>query len=209
MKKSIKNLLSILEHWENASCELIYHSNFQLLLAILLSAQATDRSVNQALKKIFDLNQNFSAEDLVKMGQKSFYEVIRSIGLAPRKSLYSFQTSQILLKDYEGEPPRQYEDLVRLPGVGRKTALVYLNVALGESTVPVDTHVSRVSKRLKISSVKASPLQVEKDLISLTPKKKLRNLHLAFVNHGRYICQAKKPLCESCPISLNCPKHFF
>lgn len=209
-KKSLQHaekVFSILaETWPNASCELEYHNCFQLLIAVVLSAQATDKSVNKALSPIYSKNKNFCAKDLLEMGEQNFFYAIRSIGLAPTKAKNSYRIAQIIHEKYKGEVPLNREALEELPGVGRKTANVVLNVICKFPTIPVDTHVERVAKRLGLANQTANRLQVEEQLLKIVPQKYAVQAHILLIFHGRYLCTARKPKCETCPLNNQCPE---
>jgi endonuclease-3 len=182
--------------------ELIYHSEFELLIAVVLSAQATDRSVNLATQKLF--HQANTAQKILDYGEEQLKKDIKTIGLFNSKAKNIIKTCEILVSQYDGKVPRTRKQLEALPGVGRKTANVLLNTLFGEATLAVDTHIFRVAHRLGFSQGK-TPEKVEQDLLKLIPKKYLKNAHHWLVLHGRYVCQARKPLCESCPINQSCP----
>ncbi len=181
--------------------ELQFQTQFQLLIAVMLSAQATDVSVNAATQKLFA--QWGDAKAIISLGEKGLLGYIRTIGLAPTKAHNIIRTCQILLAQHQGQPPNTREALERLPGVGRKTANVVLNVAFNRPTIAVDTHVFRVSNRTGLALGK-NPLEVEKALLQITPKAYLQDAHHTLILHGRYICKARKPLCEQCPILKEC-----
>ena len=192
--------------WPNAHCELLHNNPFQLVLAVLLSAQATDVSVNKALLPLFTKHPHFDAADLVKMGEKNFLEIIRSIGLAPTKAKNSVAMAAKLIADFVGEVPLKRPELETLPGVGRKTANVVLNVLCGEPTMAVDTHVARVSQRLGLVKPTNDRLQIEHELLAVVPAEHAVVAHHLLIFHGRYHCTARSPKCESCPLHLDCPR---
>jgi len=203
--KNIRSIFKTLHKmWPNAQCELEHHTPFQLLIAVVLSAQATDVSVNKALKPIFIQNKNFSAQDLITMGEQNFLAAIRSIGLAPTKAKNCFKIAQILQEKYSGKVPLNREELEALPGVGRKTANVVLNVLCKLPTMAVDTHVERVAKRLGLVAETANRLQVEEELLKIVPNEYAVQAHHLFIFHGRYHCVARKPKCLQCPLSQVC-----
>ena len=181
--------------------ELIYHSAFELLIAVILSAQATDISVNRATQHLF--KQANTAQKILDYGEEHLRNDIKTIGLFNSKTKNIIKTCQILVSEYEGLVPSTRNQLEQLPGVGRKTANVLLNTFFGENTIAVDTHIFRVAHRLGFSEGK-TPEKVEQDLLKLIPKKYLKNAHHWLVLHGRYICQARKPKCEICPIKKSC-----
>ena len=181
--------------------ELEHTTPYELLVAVVLSAQATDKSVNLATRKLFPV-ANTPAK-IAALGVEGLEQYIRTIGLYRGKAKNVISLSEILLERHGGEVPRTRVDLEDLPGVGRKTANVVLNVAFEELTIAVDTHVFRVSNRTRLAPGK-DPLEVETRLLKVTPKKYLRNAHHYLILHGRYTCLAKKPLCAQCPIFEQC-----
>jgi len=181
--------------------ELEHTTPYELLVAVVLSAQATHKSVNLATRKLFPV-ANTPAK-IAALGVEGLEQYIRTIGLYRGKAKNVISLSEILLERHGGEVPRTRVDLEDLPGVGRKTANVVLNVAFEELTIAVDTHVFRVSNRTRLAPGK-DPLEVETRLLKVTPKKYLRNAHHYLILHGRYTCLAKKPLCAQCPIFEQC-----
>ena len=181
--------------------ELEHTTPFELLVAVVLSAQATDKSVNLATAKLFPVAN--TPDKLAALGVEGLEQHIRTIGLYRGKAKNVIALSQIIREQHGGEVPRTREALEALPGVGRKTANVVLNVAFEELTIAVDTHVFRVSNRTRLAPGK-DPLEVETKLLKVTPKKYLRNAHHYLILHGRYTCIAKKPLCWKCPIFEQC-----
>jgi endonuclease-3 len=181
--------------------ELEYAAPFELLAAVLLSAQATDVSVNAATRKLFPVANTPKA--MLKLGLAGLEAHIRTIGLYRSKARHLLATCEILLREHQGRVPESREALEALPGVGRKTANVVLNTAFGWETIAVDTHIFRVSNRTKIAPGK-TVLEVEKRLERLVPKEFKRNAHHWLILHGRYICKARKPECWRCPISDLC-----
>ena len=181
--------------------ELEHTTPFELLVAVVLSAQATDKGVNLATRKLFPVANTPAA--IAKLGVEGLEAYIRTIGLYRGKAKNVIALSQILLDQHGGEVPRTREALEALPGVGRKTANVVLNVAFGELTLAVDTHVFRVSNRTTLAPGE-DPLEVETKLMKVTPAKYLQNAHHYLILHGRYTCVAKKPLCWKCPVYDPC-----
>lgn len=181
--------------------ELNYSSPFELLAAVLLSAQATDISVNAATRKLFPVAN--TPEAILKLGEKNLIPYIQTIGLFRSKAKHLIATCKILVEDYGGEVPRSREALEALPGVGRKTANVVLNTAFGEPTIAVDTHIFRVSNRTRFAPG-STPLEVELKLLKHVPDEFKLNAHHWFILHGRYICKARRPLCPECPIEDLC-----
>jgi endonuclease-3 len=181
--------------------ELEHATPFELLVAVVLSAQATDKSVNLATAKLYKVAN--TPRKLAALGVEGLEHYIRTIGLYRGKAKNVVALSNILLEQHGGEVPKTREALEALPGVGRKTANVVLNVAFGELTIAVDTHVFRVSNRTGLAPGK-DPLEVETRLMKVTPAKYLRNAHHYLILHGRYTCLAQKPLCYKCPIYEHC-----
>lgn len=181
--------------------ELEYDNNFQLLIAVILSAQATDVSVNIATRRFFP--KYGSAEGIIALGLEGLTEMIKSIGLYKTKAKNVMRTCEILLERFNGEVPNTREDLESLPGVGRKTANVVLNTAFGQYAMAVDTHIFRVSNRTGIAKGK-NVREVEDRLMRLVPKEFLLDAHHWLILHGRYICVARKPKCPECGIADLC-----
>lgn len=181
--------------------ELEHTTPYELLVAVVLSAQATDKGVNLATRKLFPV-ANTPAR-IAALGVEGLEKYIRTIGLYRGKARNVVALSQILIDQHGGKVPRTREALEALPGVGRKTANVVLNVAFEELTIAVDTHVFRVANRTRLAPGK-DPLEVEMKLLKATPAKYLRNAHHYLILHGRYTCLAKKPLCVKCPIFEQC-----
>lgn len=177
--------------------ELVYETPFELLVAVILSAQATDVSVNQATQKLYPVAR--TPEAILALGVDGLKPYIRTIGLFNSKAGNIIKTCRLLIENHDSEVPRTREELEALPGVGRKTANVILNTAFGEPTIAVDTHIFRVSNRTGIAHGK-TPLEVEKRLLRLTPDEFKKDAHHWLILHGRYVCKARKPLCGECPI---------
>jgi endonuclease-3 len=181
--------------------ELEYTSVFELLAAVLLSAQATDVGVNKATRRLFPV-ANTPAR-ILALGQDGLESYIRTIGLYRSKARHLLETCRILVEQHNGEVPRSREALESLPGVGRKTANVVLNVAFGEPTMAVDTHIFRVSNRTGLAPG-ATPLAVELKLLKRVPEPFRVNAHHWLILHGRYVCQARKPQCWQCQVATCC-----
>ena len=177
--------------------ELNFSSTFQLLIAVVLSAQATDKSVNAATEQLF--REAPDAQSLFNLGLEKVTELIRTIGLYNSKAKNLLRISEILLAQHDGEVPETREELEALPGVGRKTANVILNTAFGKPTIAVDTHIFRISNRIGIAPGKNVD-HVEQKLLKVVPKEFLVDAHHWLILHGRYICTARKPACGSCLI---------
>ena len=183
--------------------ELEYHSAFELLMAVLLSAQATDVGVNKATRGLFAVAR--TPQEMLDLGLEGLEAHICTIGLYHSKARHMLATCRILVEQYGGQVPEDREALESLPGVGRKTANVVLNVAFGEPTIAVDTHIFRVSNRTGLAPG-ATPLAVEKQLLRRVPEPYRVHAHHWLILLGRYICQARKPRCYECPVASNC--HF-
>ena len=181
--------------------ELEYASVFELLAAVLLSAQATDRGVNKATRALFAIAP--TPQKMLAIGLPALEQAIKTIGLYRTKAKNLFATCRILVEEHGGEVPRTREALEALPGVGRKTANVVLNVAFGESTLAVDTHVFRVANRTGLA-VGRTPLEVETRLVERVPEPFLQHAHHWLILHGRYVCLARRPLCEVCAVAKWC-----
>ncbi len=185
----------------NPKTELEYTTPFELLIAVLLSAQATDVGVNKATRKLYPVANTPAA--ILALGIDELKTYIQTIGLYPTKAKNVIATCQILVEQYGGEVPRSREALESLPGVGRKTANVVLNTAFGELAMAVDTHIFRVSNRTKIAPGK-DVVEVENKLMKFVPKEFLLDAHHWLILHGRYTCIARKPLCWNCIIADLC-----
>ncbi|THB64271.1 MAG: endonuclease III [Gammaproteobacteria bacterium] len=205
MKKAdIKEIFELLKA-DNPSptTELIFNSPFELLIAVILSAQATDTSVNKVTPALFKAAD--SPEKIFKLGEKGLKPFIKSIGLFNSKAANIIKTCKILSEQFNGEIPNNREDLESLPGVGRKTANVILNTVFRQPTMAVDTHIFRVSRRIGLSDG-SNVLQVEKDLLKNIPDEYMLDAHHWLLLHGRYVCTARNPKCEACIISDLCMK---
>ncbi len=181
--------------------ELEYTSVFELLAAVLLSAQATDVGVNKATRRLFPVAN--TPQKILALGLEGLEHHIRTIGLYRSKARHLMETCRILVDQHGGEVPRTREALEALPGVGRKTANVVLNVAFGEPTMAVDTHIFRIGNRTGLAPGK-TPYEVEMQLLKRVPAAYLVDAHHWLILHGRYICQARKPLCGQCAVAGYC-----
>lgn len=181
--------------------ELEYQTPFELLVAVILSAQATDKSVNQATRQLFQ-HAN-TAEKIYALGEEGLVSFINRIGLYKNKAKNIIKTCQLLIEQYQGQVPRLREQLEQLPGVGRKTANVVLNIAFGEPTIAVDTHIFRVANRTGIAPGK-TVYEVEQKLLKWVPDEFKQNIHHWLILHGRYVCKARKPDCGNCNIAHLC-----
>lgn len=198
----IDNIFSIFSNANpHPKTELNYLNNYTLLVAVVLSAQATDISVNKATKSLFAKINN--PQSMVDLGEKRLKKHIKTIGLYNSKAKNIINLSKNLVKYHNGDIPNNFEDLIKLPGVGRKTAQVVLNCAFKKPTIAVDTHVFRVSNRIGFVKVK-NVIDCEHALLKAIPKKWAYHAHHWLILHGRYICKARKPDCHNCNISKYC-----
>ena len=180
---------------------LMYHSEFELLIAVMLSAQATDASVNKSTKELYKIAD--TPCKILKLGEEGLKQYIKSIGLFNSKARNIIKTCKILVENHGSRIPNTREDLEALPGIGRKTANVILNTVFGQKTIAVDTHVFRVSKRIGLAYGK-TPFEIEKKLMGVIPQKYLVDAHHWLVIHGRYICMARRPKCPDCLVNDLC-----
>ena len=181
--------------------ELEYSTPFELLVAVILSAQATDVSVNAATRMLYPVAN--TPEAMLDLGEEKLSRYIERIGLYKTKAKHVIKTCRILVEQYGGQVPNTREALEALPGVGRKTANVILNTAFGEPTIAVDTHIFRLANRINLAPGK-TVLEVEKKLLKVIPKEFLHDAHHWLILHGRYVCQARKPKCSACIIHDLC-----
>jgi len=191
LKKSIKNPKTSLK----------YRNQFTLLTSVVLSAQCTDVNVNNVTKNIY--KKYFTPKHFAKLGIKKIRNLIKSIGLFNNKAKNLYYLSKILVEKYQSKVPNKFEELILLPGVGRKTANVVLNEAFNKPTIAVDTHVFRVANRTGLTNGK-SPEQVENQLLTILPKKNIKKAHHLILLHGRYTCKSRNPLCNKCVINKIC-----
>lgn len=199
---NIKKIFEALEkHNPEPKTELVYHSEFELLIAVMLSAQATDISVNKATKLLYPIAN--TPKKILALGEAGLGQYIKTINFYPTKTKNILKTCEILIKEHKSQVPQTREGLEALPGVGRKTANVVLNSAFGHHAIAVDTHIFRVANRTGLAKAK-TPLLVEQQLLQITPKKYLKNAHHWLVLHGRYVCKARKPECAHCTINAYC-----
>ena len=189
---------------DNPTTELEYINNYTLLVAVILSAQATDVSVNKATKALFA--QYDTPEKMIELGEEGLREYIKSIGLNKGKAKNVVLMSRRLVAEYSSKVPDNMKDLISLPGVGRKTANVIFNTLFDQPVIAVDTHVFRVAHRLGLVDENANtPDKVEEQLYKVIPKEYLKNAHHLLILHGRYTCKAKKPNCANCVLADICP----
>jgi len=184
--------------------ELKAQNPFTLLVSVVLSAQATDKSVNKATEPLYKIAD--TPEKILALGEDGLIAYIKTIGLYRSKAKHIMGLCRMLIDEFDGKLPRKREDLERLPGVGRKTANVILNVVYSEPTMPVDTHLLRISPRIGLSEG-TTPIEVEKDLLACIPAEFLGHAHHWLILHGRYVCVARKPLCSQCLIADLCKRN--
>ncbi|MGG3736995.1 endonuclease III [Aeribacillus pallidus] len=202
-KQHIRHCLDVMgEMFPDAHCELNHSNPFELLIAVVLSAQCTDALVNKVTKKLFQKYK--TPEDYIKVPVEELQNDIRSIGLYRNKAKNIQKLCQTLIDSFRGEVPKDRDTLMTLPGVGRKTANVVVSVAFGIPAIAVDTHVERVSKRLGICRWKDSVLEVEKTLMKKVPKEEWAITHHRMIFFGRYHCKAQNPQCPVCPLNDLC-----
>ncbi|NTW05201.1 MAG: endonuclease III [Peptococcaceae bacterium] len=203
-KTRIKRIIKLLlETYPNPVTELVYSNNFQLLVAVILSAQCTDKRVNIVTENLFKRYKN--PQDMASLDWEALAEEIKTCGLFRSKSKNIVAASRILMEKYNSQVPQSRAELESLPGVGRKTANVVLNVAFNKQVMPVDTHVFRVSRRAGFSKG-TTPRAVEEDLMRIIPLKLTGAIHHCLILHGRQICKARRPQCEECRLSHLCPR---
>lgn len=190
------------KHQPNAETELQYSNPYELLVAVILSAQCTDKRINQVTPKLFERFPN--PESLAASTSDEVFGYIRSVSYPNNKAKHLVGMAQLLVSEFNGEVPSTVENLQKLPGVGRKTANVIASVVHQAPAMAVDTHVFRVANRLGLTSKAKTPLAVEKQLVKHLPKDKIHVAHHWLILHGRYICLARNPKCEQCPISWFC-----
>jgi endonuclease-3 len=186
---------------KNPKTSLKYRNKFTLLTSVVLSAQCTDVNVNNVTKSIY--KKYYTPKHFVDLGINKIRNLIKRIGLFNNKAKNLYYLSKILLEKYQSKIPNKFEDLMLLPGVGRKTANVVLNAAFNKPTIAVDTHVFRVGNRTGLSNGK-NPEQVENQLLKILPKKHIKRAHHLILLHGRYTCKSRNPLCKKCVINRIC-----
>ena len=202
-KKILMEELRILEEtYRGAVPQLKFDSPFELFIAVILSAQCTDKRVNIVTQELFPLAN--TPEKILQLGQARLEEIIKPCGLSRSKSKNIVASSKILLETYGGKVPSDFDTLIKLPGVGRKTANVVTSVAFKNPAIAVDTHVFRLANRMKLAEGK-TPLEVERGLQQIIPRDKWSDAHHWLIWHGREVCRARNPKCESCPLSKICP----
>jgi endonuclease-3 len=199
--KALKLIQQLKKSIKEPKTSLKYRNQFTLLTSVVLSAQCTDVNVNNVTKNIY--SEYYLPEHFVKLGENKIRNLIRRIGLFNNKAKNIYNLSKILDTKYKSKIPNQFKDLIELPGVGRKTANVVLNAAFNKPTIAVDTHVFRVSNRTGLTNG-SSPIQVEKQLLNILPHQYIKKAHHLILLHGRYICKARRPLCNTCIINKIC-----
>ena len=202
MKNKVMELISYLEElYPHARCELSYQKDYELLIATVLSAQCTDKRVNQVTKVLWE---NYTIETLATAEKKDIEKIIHSLGSSNKKSEYIIDIARRLVSDYEGKVPNDREYLESLKGVGRKTCNVVLSNLYDVPAIAVDTHVSRVSKRLGLAKEEDEVFTIEQKLMRKFPKEKWSKLHHQLVLFGRYQCKAVHPICTNCKLQEYC-----
>ena len=199
--KALKLIELLNKSIKNPKTSLKYRNQFTLLTSVVLSAQCTDLNVNNVTKSIY--KKYYAPKHFVKLGINKIRNLIKSIGLFNNKAKNLYYLSKILLEKHQSKVPNKIEELILLPGVGRKTANVVLNTAFNKPTIAVDTHVFRVGNRTGLSNGK-NPEQVEDQLLKILPTKHIKKAHHLILLHGRYICKARNPLCKECVINKIC-----
>jgi len=200
-KKAFELIKLLAKSIKNPKTSLKYRNIFTLLTSVVLSAQCTDVNVNNVTKNIY--KKYYKPKHFVQLGINKIRNLIKSIGLFNNKAKNLYYLSKILLEKYQSRVPNKFDELILLPGVGRKTANVVLNAAFNKPTIAVDTHVFRVGNRTGLSNGK-NPEQVENQLLKILPKKHIKNAHHLILLHGRYICKSRNPLCKKCVINKIC-----
>ena len=202
--KAIKEKqLAILEKtYAGAVPELIFNSPFELLISVILSAQCTDKRVNAVTAELFPIAN--TPQQFLELGQSRLEELIKPCGFFRTKATHILETCKKLVDDFNGNVPESFNELVKLPGVGRKTANVVTSVAFKKPAIAVDTHVFRIAKRLQLATGE-TPLEVELSLQKIIPREKWSDAHHWLIWHGRKLCKARQPLCSQCPLITVCP----
>ena len=202
--KAIKEKqLAILEKtYAGAVPELIFNSPFELLISVILSAQCTDKRVNAVTAELFPIAN--TPQQFLELGQSRLEELIKPCGFFRTKATHILETCKKLVDDFNGNVPESFDELVKLPGVGRKTANVVTSVAFKKPAIAVDTHVFRIAKRLQLATGE-TPLEVELSLQKIIPREKWSDAHHWLIWHGRKLCKARQPLCSQCPLITVCP----
>ena len=205
MAKKIDKILDFLNtQFPDAKCELEYNSPYQLLVAVILSAQCTDKRVNMVTKELFKLAP--TPQKMLELGENKLKQIIHSCGFYNNKAKSIMSATQCIIDKFSGQVPNNMSDLCSLDGVGRKTANVVLAEAFSKPAIAVDTHVLRVSKRLGLTNTHSTPEKCEQDLLKLVPKSNQAKFHIQMVWFGRYFCKALKPECENCKLKSICKR---
>lgn len=199
--KALELIKLLNQYIKNPETSLKYRNQFTLLASVVLSAQCTDTNVNNVTKNIY--KKYYTPKHFSDLGIIKIRKMIKSIGLFNMKAKNLYNLSKILVKKYQSKVPNNFEDLINLPGVGRKTANVILNTAFNKPTIAVDTHVFRVSNRTGLAKGE-NPDQVEEQLLKILPNKYLKKTHHLILLHGRYVCKSRNPLCTKCVINKIC-----
>ena len=198
----LEELRILEETYRGAIPELKFDSVFELLVAVILSAQCTDKRVNQVTQILFPIAD--TPEKILQLGQSKLEEIIKPCGYFRAKAKHIIGAAQILIDNYGGEVPSDFDELIKLPGVGRKTANVVTSVAFKNPAIAVDTHVFRLANRMKLAEGN-TPLEVELGLQKIIPREKWSDAHHWLIWHGREVCKARNPKCNDCPLSKVCP----
>lgn len=198
----LEELRLLEETYRGAIPELKFDSVFELLIAVILSAQCTDKRVNQVTQILFPIAN--TPEKILQLGQSKLEDIIRPCGYFRAKAKHIIGTAQIIIDTYGGEVPSDFDELIKLPGVGRKTANVVTSVAFKTPAIAVDTHVFRLANRMKLAEGQ-TPLEVELGLQKIIPREKWSDAHHWLIWHGRGVCKARNPKCDACPLSKVCP----
>ncbi len=203
MAKKQRNIFfqTLEKAYPNPRCELNWTNHFSLLVAIILSAQTTDKNVNKVTDVLFQVAD--TPQTILNLGEENLKTYLKTVNYFNNKSKSIIRLADIIVNQYAGIVPSDFDTLITLPGVGRKTANVFLNIAFHAPSIGVDTHVFRLCHRLKICTGK-TPEEIEKKLNQLVPENYKSDVGLALVLHGRYICTARRPLCEQCPLYQVC-----
>ena len=205
--KNVDEIVRILEkEYPNPKTELVHENEYQLAVAVVLSAQTTDKKVNQITPKLFEKYPSW--ESLASADLSDVRKIIKGVNFYKGKAERLISAGRVVTSDFEGVLPRKMEDLMKISGVARKSANVIMQELWGVAEgIVVDTHVKRVSGRLGLTK-EHDPGKIEKDLMQIIPKRNWRNFSGAMVLHGRYVCTARKPKCEDCPLNIICPSAF-
>lgn len=206
MQKNIDEILKVLDNYfPNAHCELNYETPYQLLVAVILSAQCTDKRVNVVTKELFSVAPN--PKEMINLGEERLKQIIKPCGFFNQKAKSIITATKDIIELHNGEIPNNRADLEKLRGVGRKTANVVLAECFNQPTIAVDTHVLRISKRLNLTKEKASPTECEKSLLKLVKKDRQIKFHHQIIWFGRYHCKAINPNCYECKMQPFCKKY--